>query len=82
MTWVVDASVAVKWFVDEARAVLASGQQIIAPDLISIDCGVAEPSAEFQGQFSRHCRENLFAFRNDPALNGAARLRGYAATCS
>jgi len=39
MTWVVDASVAVKWFVDEARsaearAVLASGQQIIAPDLI------------------------------------------------
>lgn len=39
MTWVVDASVAVKWFVDEvrsaeARAVLASGQPIIAPDLI------------------------------------------------
>ena len=39
MTWVVDASVAVKWFVDEARsaearAVLASGPQIIAPDLI------------------------------------------------
>lgn len=39
MTWVVDASVAVKWFVDEARsaearAVVASGQQIIAPDLI------------------------------------------------
>ena len=39
MTWVVDTSVAVKWFVeevrsDEARAVLASGQQIIAPDLI------------------------------------------------
>lgn len=39
MTWVVDASVAVKWFIDEvrsteARAVLASGQQIIAPDLI------------------------------------------------
>ena len=39
MTWVVDASVAVKWFVNEvrsaeARAVLASGQQIIAPDLI------------------------------------------------
>jgi predicted nucleic acid-binding protein len=39
MTWVVDASVAVKWFVDEARsaearAVLASGESIIAPDLI------------------------------------------------
>ena len=39
MTWVVDASVAVKWFVDEAhsataRAVLASGQPLIAPDLI------------------------------------------------
>ncbi len=39
MTWVVDASVAVKWFVDEvrsaaARTVLASGQAIIAPDLI------------------------------------------------
>lgn len=39
MTWVVDASVAIKWFVDEARsgearAVLASGQSIIAPDLI------------------------------------------------
>lgn len=39
MTWVVDASVAVKWFVDEqrsaaARAVLASAQPVIAPDLI------------------------------------------------
>jgi predicted nucleic acid-binding protein len=39
MTWVVDASVAVKWFVEEvrsaaARAVLASGETIIAPDLI------------------------------------------------
>jgi predicted nucleic acid-binding protein len=39
MTWVVDASVAVKWFVEEqrsgaARAVLASGQPVIAPDLI------------------------------------------------
>jgi len=39
MTWVVDASVAVKWFVEEqrstaARAVLESGQPIIAPDLI------------------------------------------------
>lgn len=39
MTWVVDASVAVKWFVEEvrsaaARKVLASGQPIIAPDLI------------------------------------------------
>jgi predicted nucleic acid-binding protein len=36
MTWVVDASVAVKWFVDEtrsaeARAALASGESIIAP---------------------------------------------------
>ncbi|MBI2312897.1 MAG: type II toxin-antitoxin system VapC family toxin [Betaproteobacteria bacterium] len=39
MTWVVDASVAVKWFVEEvrsagARAVLASGEPVIAPDLI------------------------------------------------
>lgn len=39
MTWVVDASVAVKWFVEEvrsgaARTVLASGTPIIAPDLI------------------------------------------------
>jgi predicted nucleic acid-binding protein len=39
MTWVVDASVAVKWFVNEqrssaARAVLESGQPVIAPDLI------------------------------------------------
>ena len=39
MTWVVEASVAIKWFVNEvrsaeARAVLASGQQILAPDLI------------------------------------------------
>ena len=39
MTWVVDASVAVKWFVEEARSdaarnVLASGQPVIAPDLI------------------------------------------------
>ena len=39
MTWVVDASVAVKWFVEEvrstaARTVLSSGAPIIAPDLI------------------------------------------------
>lgn len=39
MTWVIDASVAVKWFVEEerspaARAVLASGQPVMAPDLI------------------------------------------------
>lgn len=39
MTWVVDASVAFKWFVEEqrskaARAVLESGQPVIAPDLI------------------------------------------------
>lgn len=39
MTWVVDASVAVKWFVEEARSagartVLASGEPVIAPDLI------------------------------------------------
>jgi len=39
MTWVIDASVAVKWFVEEARSaaarnVLASDQPIVAPDLI------------------------------------------------
>lgn len=39
MSWVVDASVAVKWFVEEtgsaaARTVLASGKPVIAPDLI------------------------------------------------
>jgi predicted nucleic acid-binding protein len=39
MTWVLDASVAVIWFVEEARSmivrtVLASGKPIIAPDLI------------------------------------------------
>jgi predicted nucleic acid-binding protein len=40
--WVVDASVAVKWFVDEpgssaARAVLASGESLLAPDLIVVE---------------------------------------------
>lgn len=39
MTWVVDASVAVKWFVDEpgasaAHEVLARGESFLAPDLI------------------------------------------------
>ncbi|HHQ40981.1 MAG TPA: PIN domain-containing protein [Chromatiales bacterium] len=39
MSWVVDASVAVKWFVEEpgseaARAVLARGEPLLAPDLI------------------------------------------------
>ena len=39
MTWVIDASVAVKWFVQEARSaaartLIASGQPIIAPDLV------------------------------------------------
>ena len=39
MTLVVDASVAIKWFVaekrsDVARAVLASGEPLIAPDLV------------------------------------------------
>lgn len=42
MTWVVDASVAVKWFVDEpgspvARAVLARGESLLAPDLIVVE---------------------------------------------
>lgn len=43
MTWVVDASVAVKWFVEEARSVaartvLASDEALIAPDLIIPEC--------------------------------------------
>ena len=40
--WVIDASVAVKWFVDEpgspaARAVLARGESLLAPDLIVVE---------------------------------------------
>jgi predicted nucleic acid-binding protein len=40
--WVVDASVAVKWFVEErgssaARAVLAGGEPLLAPDLILLE---------------------------------------------
>ena len=39
MTLVVDANVAIKWFVEEsrsdaARAVLASGEPLVAPDLV------------------------------------------------
>lgn len=42
MTWVVDASVAVKWFVEErgssaARVVLAKGEALLAPDLILVE---------------------------------------------
>lgn len=42
MTWVIDASVAVKWFVEErgssaARAVLAKGESLVAPDLILVE---------------------------------------------
>jgi predicted nucleic acid-binding protein len=42
VTWVVDASVAVKWFVEErgssaARAVLASGESLLAPELILVE---------------------------------------------
>ena len=40
--WVIDASVAVKWFVDEpgssiARAVLVRGESLLAPDLIVVE---------------------------------------------
>ncbi|CAI4032371.1 Ribonuclease VapC [Nitrospira tepida] len=40
--WVVDASVAVKWFIEEpgwpaARAVLARGESLLAPDLIVVE---------------------------------------------
>lgn len=40
--WVVDASVAVKWFVEErgtleARALLARGESLLAPDLILVE---------------------------------------------
>jgi predicted nucleic acid-binding protein len=42
VTWIVDASVAVKWFVEEsrsseARAVLARGEPLLAPDLILVE---------------------------------------------
>lgn len=42
MTWVIDASVAVKWFVEErgssaARSVLARGEPLLAPDLILVE---------------------------------------------
>lgn len=57
MTWVVDASVAVKWFVEEARSmaartVLASGEPIIAPDLIVAEvCNTAWKKAR-RGEIS------------------------------
>ena len=64
MTWVVDASVAVKWFVDEARspearALLASGQQIIAPDLIIAEtCNTAWKKVR-RGDISREQGEAM-----------------------
>ncbi len=44
MTWGVDASVAVKWFVEErgssaARTILARGETILAPDLVLVEAG-------------------------------------------
>ncbi|GIX29081.1 MAG: hypothetical protein KatS3mg123_2962 [Burkholderiales bacterium] len=57
MTWVVDASVAVKWFVEEARSmaartVLASAEPIIAPDLIVPEvCNTAWKKAQ-RGEIS------------------------------
>jgi predicted nucleic acid-binding protein len=58
MTWVVDASVAVKWFVDEqrskaARAVLETGQPIIAPDLIVPESSNAAWKKAELGEISR-----------------------------
>lgn len=46
MTLVVDASVAVKWYLDEphsdaARAILASDEMLVAPDLIVAEVGNA-----------------------------------------
>jgi predicted nucleic acid-binding protein len=46
VTWVIDATVAVKWFVEErgslaARAVLARGESLLAPDLILVEAGNA-----------------------------------------
>jgi predicted nucleic acid-binding protein len=40
--WVIDAGVAVKWYVEErgssaARAVLARGESLLAPDLILVE---------------------------------------------
>jgi predicted nucleic acid-binding protein len=64
MTWVVDASVAVKWFVEEvrsapARAVLASGEPIIAPDLIVPEaCNTAWKKVK-RGDISRDQGEAL-----------------------
>lgn len=42
MTWIVDASVAVKWFVEErgsleARTLLARGETILAPELVLVE---------------------------------------------
>lgn len=44
MSWVVDASVAAKWFfdeelTDEARALIQSGEPLVAPDLILLEVG-------------------------------------------
>ena len=46
MTWVVDASVAVKWVVPEALSdnadrLLASGEELVAPDLLPVEAANA-----------------------------------------
>ena len=64
MTWVVDASVAVKWFVEEvrstaARTLLSSGAPIIAPDLIIPEtCNTAWKKVR-RGEISREQGEAM-----------------------
>ena len=54
MTLVVDASVAIKWFVEEsrsdaARAVLTSGESLVAPDLVVPEaCNAAASTSLWQ----------------------------------
>lgn len=64
MTWVVDASVAVKWFVGEqrstaARKVLETGQTIIAPDLIVPEISNTAWKKAKRGDISREQAEAM-----------------------
>jgi hypothetical protein len=76
MRWVADASVAVKWLIDEelsaeADAILASNAEIVVPDLLPIEVTAA---------LSRSClivRGFRDAYRSsgvDPSPTAAARL--------
>ena len=64
MSWVVDASVAVKWFVQEpgseaARAVLARGEPLLAPDLIVSEVANTAWKKAARGEITRAHGERI-----------------------